>query len=198
MTNGSSDKVRGKLAAAVARKNSQEGIARLAHGVREEVRLYVRTGKTDLKFGVVELGLVKAHWFLGNAGQCAWIMTDSEPRIMRKGDPKYVTRTKDNLVTTMEEDGVDVIFLGGRHPPRDGRFRRNKDLRGAVWVTKHHAPGRLRVPNGWQVTSKRVSHSNVGGVTDVSFWVEVVIKESAGLSWDPQKNFVGNVLKQRR
>jgi len=41
-----------------------------------------------------------------------------------------------------------------------------------------------------------VTHSNVGDVTYATLWVEVAVKINGGLRWQPQTQFVGNVLKQ--
>mmetsp|Transcript_6949 Transcript_6949/g.10553 ORF Transcript_6949/g.10553 Transcript_6949/m.10553 type:complete len:168 (+) Transcript_6949:538-1041(+) len=162
MTNLSSDKVRGKLETTPI---PFEQSGNMAHGVKEKVRTYVQTGKGNLKFGIVEDKFVEAHWFLENAGRCEWIMSQDEPRMKRRGDPKYIKREKDSLLSMLESEGVHVVFFGGCHPPKDTKFWRNKDLKGVVWVTKRRALGSIRIPSGWSVCSKRVTHSNVGGVT---------------------------------
>lgn len=193
MTSSSSDMVRGKLKEGMeAHRAMNDG----RYGVREEVRSYMHTGKEDLSFGMVEDRLVKSHWFLGNAGRCEWIITKGTPQMRKRGDPEYIPSGKDVLIETLDRKSVDVVFFGGGRPPGDPRLWQNKNLKGVVWIAKRRASGAQRVPRGWKMLCKRVSHCTVGGVTNVSFWIGVALRNEGGLCWKPQTQFVGNVLRQ--
>mmetsp|Transcript_5670 Transcript_5670/g.8719 ORF Transcript_5670/g.8719 Transcript_5670/m.8719 type:complete len:85 (+) Transcript_5670:810-1064(+) len=84
MKGGSSDKVRGRLKVKMKVEESKRGVI---YGVQEEVQAYMQTGKENIRFGIVEERFIKAHWVLGNAGSCKWIMTKDQPCMKRKGDP---------------------------------------------------------------------------------------------------------------
>eukprot|EP00521_Asterionellopsis_glacialis_P010601 CAMPEP_0195294542 /NCGR_PEP_ID=MMETSP0707-20130614/15272_1 /TAXON_ID=33640 /ORGANISM="Asterionellopsis glacialis, Strain CCMP134" /LENGTH=157 /DNA_ID=CAMNT_0040355543 /DNA_START=1966 /DNA_END=2436 /DNA_ORIENTATION=- len=125
-----------------------------------------------------------------------WTVTNGPPKLQRKGDPDNYEEINLDISSIMEKKPVDVLLYGGAYPSKASSLWRNEELKAIIWIVSRRASGSPRVPKRWSCSIKRITHSNVGGVTDGRFWVHVAVRDGGTLSWKPRHRFVNNTLNQ--
>lgn len=126
--------------------------------------------KEDLKFGLVSKGWPCWHWFIGTKGSCRWIRGDSKPLGVDVGQKFY-----DETTPLGSLEDVEVMLFQGHVPSKSHAVWGNPKVRVVCWYGPRSRYEKV-LSVGWKFVGVKMSHAELGGVSDGIFHVRYAIR----------------------
>jgi hypothetical protein len=132
-------------------------------------------------------------WFVGGAGRIVWTVGGNDLLLRHKRDAPY---HREKGICWEELAPVDVVLFQGWRPPLSHGAWSQAEVNILVWFNQG-LRRQERLPTGWSLTKKSLSHARAGGITNTRTVVYIAMRlEQTNIRWKQKADGFSNTLRQ--
>jgi hypothetical protein len=146
-----------------------------------------------IRFGIWAKDTPAWAWFVGCAGRVSWMLGGKDLPMRQPRDPKFL---RINELEQTKLEPVDVVLFQGCKPGHGHSVWTHPEVTTVVWFNQG-LRGEDKLPRGWTLTKKKLSHARAGGVSNAQAIVYVAMQWGARtMQWKQSPDGFANTLQQ--